>query len=202
MFPNDVASFGQRMRHSLFVNATREYAAGTISSTDGLFLFAFLKDMLLAEAGFDPNVGFRPVRFSAGNLDGTVFEDVNGNGVFDLGIDPVFPGVTLTFTGPITISRTTNTAGNYGSFSTDFGTYTVTFSGIPSFCVLTSGRNPLSFTVPDTMEDYGFTCTIPDTKAPKSPKASGTKAPIGSSKAPKSSTTPFSRRLRIIPSDK
>ena len=195
MFPNDVASFGQRMRHSLFVNAIREYAAGTISPTDGMFLFAYLKDMLLAEAGFDPNVGFRPVRFSTGALDGTVFEDVNGNGVFDLGIDQVFPGVTLTFTGPVTVSRTTTAAGNYGSFSTVFGNYTVTFSGIPSFCVLSSGSNPLSFTSSSSTEDYGFTCNRPDTKAPKSPKTA-TKAPSGSSKVPKSSKTPFSRRLR------
>ena len=56
---------------------------------------------------------------TGGKLSGTVYEDVNANGVYDSGTDTAISGVTLVLTGTdvgnhgITLTTTTDASGNY-----------------------------------------------------------------------------------------
>ena len=107
-----------RMRHSAFTQLVKDLSA---DPTDNLLrdkLLLFLQVELLPVAGFDPQVSFRAIRFSTGEAEGTIFEDFNGNGVYDSGEGIAGANVTLdpgncTYSPGIRLEAISNSRGTY-----------------------------------------------------------------------------------------
>ncbi|MBK8033552.1 MAG: DUF11 domain-containing protein [Chloroflexi bacterium] len=105
------------------------------------------------------NFGFTP----PGSVSGTVFNDLNGSGTYDLGEG--LPNVTVTVLGsggPYIL--TTDVNGGYSQTGLPVGTYSVdidlTDADIPSGATLTTGTDPTSVSVPpngNATADFGFT---------------------------------------------
>ncbi len=63
---------------------------------------------------------------NVGVIRGFIGIDMNNNQVYDAGIDRVQQGITVTLTGPVTRTTTTNAVGQYEFLQLPAGTYTVT----------------------------------------------------------------------------
>lgn len=63
-------------------------------------------------------------------ISGLAFDDSSRTGTYQAG-DAVFPGITVTLTGPVTLTTTTNGNGDYSFTNLQPGTYTVTFTNPP-----------------------------------------------------------------------
>ena len=87
-----------------------------------------------------------PTTVETGQIGGVVFHDANGNGTQQPGELP-FPGVTVTVTGPVTRTDTTDASGAWSVVGLPAGTYTVTAVGPPKYAVTTMPY-PVSVTLP------------------------------------------------------
>ncbi|MFN8498617.1 MAG: SdrD B-like domain-containing protein [Anaerolineae bacterium] len=103
-----------------------------------------------------------------GNVTGTVFNDLNGNGTQDPG-EPGIPGVTVTLKDPSgnpVGTTTTDASGNYSFPNVPPGTYTVVETDPPGFVSTTPNSVPVVVTPNSTTNaDFG------DRQAPQPQKA-------------------------------
>src|SRR5207249_3330501 len=75
-------------------------------------------------------------------ISGHVYNDVNGNGSFDSGVDTGLNNVTVNLSGTASPTTTTDSSGNYSFTGLGAGTYNVTYT-TPTGFADTSLTNPI-----------------------------------------------------------
>jgi uncharacterized repeat protein (TIGR01451 family) len=80
---------------------------------------------------------------TSGSISGHVYNDVNGNGSFDSGIDTGLSNITVNLSGTASRSTTTDSSGNYSFAGLAAGTYSTTYT-TPTGFADTSLTNPIT----------------------------------------------------------